>query len=59
MADQGKPQGSMTTSPSKSPITKVVGIGGDGIDPQDKKVICKAICYCEANPNKGGKTGDL
>lgn len=58
MADQGKPQGKLTTAPAQNKITKIIGIGGDGLDPQDKKVICKAICYCEVNPNKGGKKGD-
>ncbi|WP_445115003.1 VRR-NUC domain-containing protein [Acinetobacter sp. WZC-1] len=53
MADQGKPQGTLITSPLKT--TKVVAIDSTALDPQDKKVICKAICYCNINPNKGKK----
>jgi hypothetical protein len=49
MADSGK----LTTGPSANKVTKVIGIGNDKLDPQDKKVICKAICYCEIHPNKG------
>ena len=55
MADQGKPQGILTTGPSQNPTIKVVAIISDALDLQDKKVICKAICYCEVNPNKGKK----
>ncbi|MDC4663990.1 VRR-NUC domain-containing protein (plasmid) [Acinetobacter baumannii] len=51
MAEQEKPQGKLTTS--KLPTIKVVAIGGDQLDPQDKEVICKAICYCNTTPNKG------
>lgn len=53
MSDQGKPQGSMKTAPVQLETIKVVGIGSNELDPQDKEVICKAICYCESNPKKG------
>lgn len=57
MADQGKPQGTLKTAPVQLQTIKVVAIGSDQLDPQDKKVICKAICYCNVNPNKG-KSGN-
>lgn len=53
MADQGKPQGTLTTAPAKLEVIKVVAIGNNELDPQDKEVICSAICYCDSNPKKG------
>ena len=54
MADQGKPLGTLTTTPAQNPTIKVVAIASeDKLDPQDKEVLCKAICYCNTTPNKG------
>ncbi|MFW2104946.1 VRR-NUC domain-containing protein [Acinetobacter guillouiae] len=54
MADQGKPLGTLTTTPAQNPTIKVVAIASeDKLDPQDKEVLCKAICYCNSNPKKG------
>ena len=53
MAEQDKPQGKLITAPVQMQTIKVVAIGSDQLDPQDKEVICKAICYCNAKPNKG------
>ncbi|UUM28836.1 VRR-NUC domain-containing protein [Acinetobacter colistiniresistens] len=53
MAEQGKPLGTLKTAPAQLQTIKVVAIGNDQLDPQDKEVICKAICYCDARPNKG------
>ncbi|ENX11992.1 hypothetical protein F895_03497 [Acinetobacter sp. CIP 64.2] len=47
MAEQGKPLGTLKTAPAQLQTIKVVAIGNDQLDPQDKEVICKAICYCE------------
>ena len=43
MADQGKPQGTLTTSQLKT--IKVVAIDSTALDPKDKEILCRAICY--------------
>lgn len=53
MSDQGKPKGTLATTPTQMPTIKIVAIDNDALDPQDKEVICKAICYCHSVPNKG------
>jgi hypothetical protein len=57
MADQGKPQGTLTTSQLKT--IKVVAIDSTALDPKDKEILCRAICYCNYNPNKGKKQNNL
>jgi hypothetical protein len=53
MANPNKPQGKLITAPAQLQTIEVVAIGSDQLDPQDKEIICKAICYCNAKPNKG------
>lgn len=59
MAEQNKPQGTLKTTPVQLKTIKIVAIGGDELDPQDKEVICKAICYCNSIPNKGKTNQNL
>ncbi len=59
MADQGKPQGILTTTPAQNPTIKVVAIGNDKLDPEDKKVLCSAICHCHYQPHKGKNDQNL
>ena len=57
MADQGKPQGTLTTSQLKT--IKIVAIDSTALDPKDKEILCSAICYCNYNPNKGKTQNNL
>ncbi|KAF5275749.1 hypothetical protein FQR65_LT16581 [Abscondita terminalis] len=59
MADQGKPQGILTTKPAQLQTIKVVAIDSTALDPKDKQILCSAICYCNYNPNKGKKQNNL
>jgi len=59
MAEQAKPQGTLKTAPVQLQTIKIVAIGHDQLDPQDKVVICKAICYCNTTPNKGKTNQNL
>lgn len=52
MAEPEKPLGTLKTTPAQLQTIKVVAIGGNQLDPQDKEVVCKAICYCDTRPNK-------
>lgn len=59
MSDQGKPKGTLATTPTQMPTIKVVAIDNDALDPKDKEILCSAICYCNYNPNKGKKQNNL
>lgn len=59
MADQGKPQGVLTTTPAQLQTIKVVAIDSTALDSKDKEILCSAICYCNYNPNKGKKQNNL
>ncbi|MGY2293277.1 VRR-NUC domain-containing protein [Pseudomonas sp. SDO528_S397] len=47
MSDSGLSRGSM----SPGGTTNAVGILEPKLDPQDKKVLCSAVCYCSSTPN--------
>lgn len=50
MSDQPSlSQGGMSPEGKTNPV----GILEPGLDPQDKKVLCSAICYCSGTPNVG------